>query len=309
MNPDFQWMPDQASTVAPQVDRLYYFLAGVTVFFTALIFLMIVFLGLKYRRKSEAMPPLVHGNLSLELAWTFIPLVIVMVIFGWGATLYVRMSRPPEAAMDIYIVGRQWMWFAQHPSGARENNELHVPVGKPIKLTMASQDVIHSFYIPAFRQKQDVIPGRYSYLWFTPTQVGEYRLFCAEYCGKDHSRMIGRIVVMEPAKYQEWLSGSPRDESMERAGERLFTRYQCNTCHGQLGPTMAGLYGSERTLTDGRKVTADDEYLRRSILNAPAEIVAGFNPIMPSYRGQLTDEQVNQLIVYIRSLKRPERNY
>jgi cytochrome c oxidase subunit 2 len=309
MNPDFQWMPDQASTLAPEIDHLYYFLNGITAFFTVLIFVMIVYLGLKYRRKSEAMPPLVHGNFSLEMVWTLIPVVVVMVLFGWSSALFVRMSRPPASAMDIYIVGKQWMWFAQHPSGVRENNELHVPIGKPIKLTMASQDVIHSFFIPAFRQKQDVIPGRYSYLWFTPTTVGEYHLFCAEYCGKDHSRMVGRVVVMEPAKYQAWLSGSRQDESMERAGERLFSQYQCNTCHGQLGPTMAGLYGSERTFTDGSKAVADDAYLRESILNAPARIVAGFNPIMPSYRGQLTDEQVNQLIVYIKSLKRPERNY
>ena len=309
MNTDFQIVPDQASTLAPQVDYLYYFLTAVTVFFTALIFLLIVYLGLKYRRKSEAMPAEVHGHMGLELAWTFIPLVFVTIMFGWSATLFVRMSRVPDNAMDIYIVGKQWMWYAQHPSGMKENNELHVPLGQPIKLTMASQDVIHSFFIPAFRIKQDVIPGRYSYQWFTPSKVGEYHLFCAEYCGKDHARMGGKVIVMEPAKYQAWLSGATRDESMEAAGQRLFAQYGCATCHGQLGPTMAGLYGSERTMTDGTRVIADDAYLREAILNAPAKLVAGFQPIMPSFRGQLTEEQVTQLIVYIKSLKRPERNY
>jgi cytochrome c oxidase subunit II len=309
MNRDFQWMPDQASTLAPQVDHLYYFLVAVTVFFTVLIFVMIVYLGLKYRRKSEVMPALVHGNLKLEVAWTIVPLMFVIVMFVWGASLFVRMSKPPDTAMDIYIVGKQWMWYAQHPSGAKENNSLHVPVGKPIKLTMASQDVIHSFYIPAFRVKQDVIPGRYSYEWFTPTAVGEYHLFCAEYCGTGHSQMVGTVYVMDPAKYQAWLSGAPREEPMEKSGERLFTQYGCATCHGQQGPTMAGLFGSERTLADGSKVIADKDYLRESILNAPAKLVAGFPPIMPSYRGQLNEEQVSQLIVYIKSLKTPERNY
>ncbi|CAN5569270.1 cytochrome c oxidase subunit II [soil metagenome] len=309
MNEGFQFMPDQASSVAPQVDHLYYFLIAVTVFFTVLIFVLIVYLGLKYRRKSEAMPPHVHGNMKLEIAWTIVPMILVIVMFVWGASLFVQMSRPPANAMDIYIVGKQWMWFAQHPSGPRENNELHVPVGKPIKLTMASQDVIHSFFIPAFRVKQDVIPGRYSYEWFTPTAVGEYHLFCAEYCGKGHSQMIGKIVVMDEAKYQAWLSGSTGDEPMARAGERLFSKYSCATCHGQQGPTMAGLYGAQRTLTDGSKVVADDAYLRESILNAPAKLVAGYPPIMPSYRGQLTEEQIAQLIVYIKSLKVPQRNY
>jgi cytochrome c oxidase subunit 2 len=302
-------MPEQGSNLAPQIDHLYYFLNAVTAFFTLLIFVMIVYLGLKYRRKSEAMPAAVPNNMKLELTWTIVPSLIVMGLFTWGAGLYVHMSKPPENAMDIYVIGRQWMWHLQHPSGPREINELHVPIGRPVKLTMTSQDVIHSFFIPAFRIKQDVLPGRYSYQWFTPTKVGEYHLFCAEYCGAQHSGMIGRVVVMDEAGYQSWLAGSPKDEPMFKAGERLFRQFGCATCHGQQAPTMAGLYLSERQLVDGSKVTADESYLRESILNASAKIVAGYPPIMPSYRGQISEEQLSQLIDYIKSSKTPARDY
>lgn len=309
MNERFQMMPEQASNLAHQVDHLYYFLGAVTAFFTLLIFVMIVYLGLKYRRRSEKMPPNVHGSMKLELAWTIIPLLITMVMFAWGAKLYVKMSQPPTNALEVYVIGKQWMWMLQHPSGPRENNELHVPVGRPIKLTMTSQDVIHSFYVPAFRVKQDVVPGRYSYQWFTPTQVGEYHLFCAEYCGAQHSGMIGKVVVMEESKYQAWLSGSVQDIPMYKAGEKLFTQYGCATCHGQQAPTMSGLYASQVKLADGSTVVADEAYLRESILNAPAKVVAGYPPIMPSFRGQLSEEQIAQLIDYIKSLKTPGRDY
>ena len=310
MDQSFHILPEQASSYAHQVDWLYYYLWSITGFFTLLIFVLVVYFGLRYRRRSEAMPGKVNSDMRLELTWTFIPLVIAMSIFVWGAGLYVKMSRVPANAMDIYIVGKQWMWKIQHPSGLREINELHVPVGRPIKLTMTSQDVIHSFYIPAFRVKQDVIPGRYSYEWFTPTKVGEYHLFCAEYCGKQHSGMIGKIVVMDEAKYQAWLAGSAaKNRRLAKAGEKLFAQYGCATCHGQQGPTMAGLYGQAQTLADGSKVIADEAYMRESILNAPAKIVAGYPPIMPSYRGQLSEEQMSQLIDYIKSLKTPERNY
>jgi cytochrome c oxidase subunit 2 len=308
---EFRLFPEQASNLAGEVDALYLFLWALTAFWTGLIFVMIVYLGLKYRRRSEAMPPEVHGSLGLELGWTILPLVIVLGIFGWSAVVYVRMTRMPAGAMEIYVIGKQWMWKAQHPSGAREINELHVPLGRPIKLTMTSQDTIHSYFIPAFRVKQDVLPGRYSYQWFTPTKLGEYRLFCTEYCGTQHSGMIGKVVVMEPAKYEAWLTGAAAggDEPLDRAGARLFTQYACHTCHGQQAPTMAGLYGSQRQLADGTSVVADDAYLRESILNSPAKLVAGYPPLMPSYRGQLSEEQLVQLIEYIKSLKVPQRNY
>ena len=305
----FRLFPEQASNLAPQVDYLYYFLWTITVFFTVLFFVLICYLGLKFRRKSEAMPPAVHGPLSLELTWTVIPLVVVLVIFVWSTAVYVRMSRVPADAMEMYVIGRQWMWKVQHPAGPREINEMHVPLGRPIKLTMTSQDVIHSYFIPAFRVKQDVLPGRYSYLWFTPTKLGEYHLFCAEYCGTQHSGMVGKVIVMEPAKYEAWLSGKVQDEPLEQAGARLFTQYGCATCHGLNAPTMAGLYMTERRLADGTTAVADDQYLRESILNAPAKVVEGYPPIMPSYRGQLSEDQLVQMIQYIKNLKTPQRNY
>jgi len=234
-----------------------------------------------------------------------------MVIFVWGGWLYFKLSTPPAGSMEIYAIGKQWMWKFEHPNGTREISELHVPVGRDVKMIMTSQDVIHSFFVPAFRIKNDVIPGneRYSVAWFNANKAGEYHLFCAEYCGAQHSGMIGRVVVMDEAGYQSWLAGSPKDEPMFKAGERLFRQFGCATCHGQQAPTMAGLYLSERQLVDGSKVTADESYLRESILNASAKIVAGYPPIMPSYRGQISEEQLSQLIDYIKSSKTPARDY
>ncbi|MFQ5983180.1 MAG: cytochrome c oxidase subunit II, partial [Woeseiaceae bacterium] len=228
----FPLIPDQASTIAGRVDALYYFLVAVAVFFTILIFVLIIYFAIKYRRRAEgerAQP--VADNLRLEIVWTVIPLVIVMVSFAWGARLYFTMSRPPADALEISVVGKQWMWKLQHPTGQREIDELHVPVGRPVKLTMASEDVIHSFYVPAFRIKMDVVPGRYTTAWFEATKTGEYHLFCAEYCGAKHSTMIGRVVVMEPMEYQRWLSGGVIGEPPEVAGERLFLQLGCNACH------------------------------------------------------------------------------
>jgi cytochrome c oxidase subunit II len=303
MDRSFRFWPEQASTVAPKVDALYGFVLAVTVFFTVLIFVAIVYLALKYRRRPGRRPTPVHTSHALELTWSVIPLIIVMVIFFWGAGLFVHMQTPPADAMQIDVVGKQWMWKLQHPTGKREINELHVPLGRPIKLNLTSQDVIHSFYVPAFRTKQDALPGRYTNVWFTPTKVGEYHLFCAEYCGTDHSRMIGRVVVMEPAAYQQWLAGTQSDVSPVAAGEKLFYQFQCVTCHGQRGPGLAGLFGREVRFTDGTTTRADENYLRESILNPSARIVAGFQPLMPTYGGQLTEEQVMELIAYIKSLR------
>ncbi len=302
MDKQFQWWPPQASNFAPPVDQLYLFLLAVTAFFTLLIFACIVYLALKYRRRRGRRPAPVQTNHLLEITWTAIPFALTLVMFFWASGLFVRMREPPADAMQIDVVAKQWMWKVQHPSGRREIDELHVPLGRPIKLDMTSEAVIHSFFLPAFRTKQDVVPGAYNIEWFTPTRVGEYHLFCAEYCGTQHSKMIGRVVVQTPAEYQAWVAGTGVDEAPAVVGARLFTQFQCNTCHGQRAPTLANLFGSTVKLSDGAAITADDNYLRESILAPRAKIVAGYQPLMPTYAGQLTEEQVMDLIAYIKSL-------
>lgn len=307
---DFPLFPEQASKWAEQLDLLYYFWLAVALFFTALIFLLVTVFAIKYRRRSETeVPKPVPGSMALELTWSLIPLSLVMVLFGWGATLYfAAYGRAPAEALEIYVVGKQWMWHIQHPTGQREINQLHIPRGRPIKLTMATEDVIHSFYIPAFRIKKDVVPGRYTSFWFEATKPGTYHLFCAEYCGTGHSRMVGQVTVMEPVEYQKWLSGGIAGESLAVAGERLFQQTGCNTCHretgGGRGPSLRGIFGQPVTLQDGQQVIADEVYLRESILNPNAKIVAGFpSPSdMPTYQGQLSEEGLLQIIAYIKSL-------
>jgi cytochrome c oxidase subunit 2 len=306
MNTTFKLWPDQASTFAGKVDALYIYLLAVTAIFTVLIFVLILYFGLKYRRRLGRKPQEIKTSTALELTWSIIPFLLTLVMFTWGAGLYLHMTRAPDDAMQIDVIGKQWMWKMQHPNGKREINELHIPMGRPVKLMMASQDVIHSFYIPAFRVKQDVVPGRYTSEWFTATRIGEYHLFCAEYCGDQHSGMIGKVVVMEPAKYQAWLAGTPADESPVAAGEKLFTQYACITCHGQRGPGLVGVYMNKRRVIEGGKeseIIADDNYLRESILNPSRKIVVGFQPLMPTFAGQLSEEQVLNLVAYIKSLK------
>jgi cytochrome c oxidase subunit II len=305
MDTEFRLFPDQASTIAPEVDQLYFFLVGVSVLFTGLICILIIYFATKYRRGTLAdrrNPPV---SFLLEIAWSVVPLMLVMVFFFWGARLFAVMQRPPAGAMPVYVVGKQWMWKLQHPEGRLEINELHVPRNRPVRLQMISQDVIHSFYIPAFRVKMDVLPGRYTSLWFEATQLGRHHLFCAEYCGTDHSRMVGTVHVLSPQDYSEWLAGFT-GEVPEELGQRLFERHRCHTCHHKgpdaRGPSLDGLYGSLRTLRDGTQVVADDEYIRRSILDPQAEVVAGFEPIMPSFRGQIGEEEILHIIAYIRSL-------
>ena len=293
--------------MAPQVDHLLYFLLAVATFFSLLIFCAIFYFAVKYRRRSEReLPAPVHGSLALELTWTIIPAGLTMVMFVWGAWLFVKMQRPPTDALSIYIVGKQWMWKAQHMEGQREINELHIPVGRPVKLIMTSEDVIHSFYVPAFRTKQDVLPGRYTEEWFQPDKPGSYHLFCAEYCGTKHSGMIGWIHVMEPADYQAWLSGGRASGSLAENGEKLFQELACSNCHhlqdqGRC-PNLVGLFGQPVKLTSGATVKADEAYIRESILNPTAKVVYGFQPIMPTFQGLVTEEQVLQLIEYIKSL-------
>jgi cytochrome c oxidase subunit 2 len=304
---NFPFFPTQASAQAGQVDAIYFFMVAVTAFFSILIATLVVVFAIKYRRRHrEEVGQAMHGSLALELLWTIIPFFIVMVMFVWGARVFFDLYRPPAGAMEVYVVGKQWMWKVQHMDGQREINELHVPVGRPVKLIMGSEDVLHSYYIPDFRVKADVIPGRYNVLWFTATKPGTYHLFCAEYCGTKHSGMIGSVIAMEPQDFQAWLSGGGASESPVAAGEKLFAALACNTCHmtgtqGR-GPVLTNVFGNPVQLQDGSTVVADEAYVRESIVNPQAKIVAGFQPIMPTFQGLVTEEQLLQLISYVRSL-------
>jgi cytochrome c oxidase subunit 2 len=304
---EFPLFPEQASSVASRVDAFYFFLIAVTVFFSVLIFTVLATFAVRYRRRSrEERPDPIHGSLALELTWTLIPAVLVAVMFFWSADIFFVLRRPPRDAMEIKVVGKRWMWKLQHLNGQREINELHVPVGVPVKLTMTSEDVIHGFFIPAFRVKMDVIPGRYTSLWFKATKPGRYHLFCAEYCGTKHSGMTGWVVVMEPAEFQAWLSGAA-GVSLAAAGQKLFQDLGCVTCHQAdstgRGPTIQGLMGRPVRLTGGESVVADEAYIRESIVTPTAKIVDGYQPIMPTYQGLVSEEGLMQLIAYVESLK------
>jgi cytochrome c oxidase subunit II len=303
MDESFRLFPEEASNLARDADHLFYYLMGVSIFFTSLIFVFVVYFALRYRRKSDnEFPPIVPSPLPIEITWSVVPFILMMVMFFWGTSVYVKMKKPPADGMQINVIGKQWMWKVQHPNGAREINELHVPTGRPVRLMMASQDVVHSFFIPAFRIKQDVIPGSFVTQWFVATKPGVYHLFCSQYCGAEHSKMIGRVVVLRPEEYESWLAGAPPDDAPAVAGARLFTTYGCNACHGARAPTMAGLYGSRVQLDNGSFVIADDQYLRESIIEPGAKVVAGYPPIMPTYRGQLSEEQLMDLVAYIKSV-------
>ncbi len=301
------FVPEQASTIAARVDGLFLYLTVVTVVFTALIAVLIITFAIRYRRRpSNEIPGKVKEFFQLEITWSVIPLVLVMIMFFWGANIYFAIAHPPENALEIYVVGRQWMWKLQHPEGQREINTLHIPVDVPVKLIMTSEDVIHSFFVPAFRTKQDVVPGRYTTTWFQATKVGTYHLFCAEYCGTGHSKMIGQVIVMEQADYQSWLASSA-DGSMALEGRKLFSKLQCLTCHTGTAearaPLLEALYNKRVVLTDGQVVRADENYLRESILQPAAKVVAGYRPIMPTYQDQITEEELVRVIAYLKSLQ------
>jgi len=300
--------PPQASTMASRVDNLYFFLLAVSVFFSLLIAGLIVFYAVRYRRRApNAVGTSIHGGLWLEVTWSVIPLMISMVIFVWGTSVFFAMSSPPDETLNIYVVGKQWMWKFQHLDGQREINELHVPVGRAVKLIMTSEDVIHDVFVPAFRVKADVLPGRYTNLWFQATTPGRYHLFCAEYCGTRHSGMTGEVIVMEPTEYQAWLSGGSGEGSLASAGEKLFQDLACNTCHRPdaqgRGPVLQGVFGKTQSLLSGDTVLVDEAYIRESILNPGAKITAGFQPIMPAFQGLVSEEQLLQLIEYVKSLQ------
>jgi cytochrome c oxidase subunit 2 len=301
--------PEQASTMAPRVDGLYFFLVGLTVCFTVLIAGLILYFAVRYRQRREGQVGApIEGHVPLEVMWSAIPLALSMVVFVWGASIYVSMAAPPEGALHVYVVAKQWMWKFQHLEGQSEINELHVPVGRPVRLTMTSEDVIHDLFVPAFRVKNDVIPGRYTTLWFEATASGRYRLFCAEYCGTQHSHMLGQVIAMEPVAYEAWLGGGAATVSLADAGADVFQQQNCWTCHRSggptnLGPPLDGIFGQPRVMVTGETVMADEDYLREAILNPAARVLQGYRPLMPAYQGRVNDDQVIQLIEYIKSLR------
>jgi cytochrome c oxidase subunit II len=300
--------PPEASNFASKVDSLMAFMVLVCVFFAVGICIAVIYFFFKYRRKSpdEVGAP-IHGNMKLEITWIVLPFFLLMAMFGWGAVVFVNFRHPPQDALDIYVIGKQWMWKLQQPNGRREINELHIPVNRDIRLILASEDVIHDFFVPAFRVKMDVVPGRYNTMWFRATKVGRYHFFCSQYCGTNHALMGGWVTVMKADEYAAWLAGSSGTGDPVAEGQRLYDQLGCSTCHlpdgtGR-GPSYYGVYGAKVRLADGTTVTADDAYIRESILVPNAKIVAGYVPVMPSFQGLVTEDQILALTAYIKSLK------
>lgn len=300
--------PEQASTFAWQVDALYFYLIVISVAFTIPIVAAVFIFGLRYReREKYATPEEMHGSILLETVWSIIPFVISMTIFLGGAIVYYNQYRLPDDGMNVYVVGKQWMWKIQHEGGQREINELHVPVDTNVKLTMTTEDVLHDFSIPAFRTKADVVPGRYTYLWFNATKPGKYHLFCAEYCGLNHSGMGGFVYVMSKEDFAAWQSGNVSGQTPVEQGRDLFeNKLGCASCHAggpqQRGAKLEGIFNKEIKLVGGSTVVADEAYIRESILNPGSKVVEGYQPIMPTFKGQVTEEQLLALVAYIKSL-------
>ncbi|MDE3187831.1 MAG: cytochrome c oxidase subunit II [Acidobacteriota bacterium] len=303
---NFALFPPEASRIAPQMDALYFFMVLVSLIGLTIVILLVTSFSILYSRKRHPVAVQIEGSTLLEATWTIIPLGLFLVMFVWGALLYFRIYTPPANAMNIYVVGKQWMWKAEHPGGQHEINSLHVPSGRAVQLTLISQDVFHSFSIPAFRVKREAIPGRYTTVWFEATTPGTYHLFCTQYCGTDHSHMIGDVVVLTPEDYQKWLAGSTSGASLAQNGERLFASLSCAACHNTRpdarGPSLANVYGSRLRLSSGQSIIADDAYLRDAILNPSQHITQGFAPIMPTYQGQISEEGVIALVEYIKNL-------
>ncbi len=299
--------PEQASVFAKDVDALYFFILATCALFAVGVSAAVVILGIKYHKTHDGqIGARIEGNLPLELLWSVIPTIIAMFMFGWGASVFYHLRTPPDEALQLYAVGKQWMWKFQHLEGQREINELHIPSGRPIKITISSEDVLHSLYFPAFRTKMDAIPGRYTELWFEAQTPGVYHIFCTEYCGTNHAGMIGNVTVLEPAAYQAWLQGGGDGGTLAQRGAKLFNDLACTTCHldsGQgRGPTLKDIMGTTVKLQDGSSVVVDEAYLRESILNSQAKIVAGFQPLMPTFQGLVSEENLVALIEHVKSL-------
>lgn len=314
---NFPIAPPKASNFAPEFDALYGLLSLLTGVFTLIVGVVVFIFITKYRRgrKADRTNP-VNDHLKIELVWTIIPTLLGLAVFAWGAKLYIEMRTPPKDAYEVFVIGKQWMWHVQHPNGVRENNELHVPIGVPVRLTMISQDVIHGFYIPAFRVQYHVVPGRYTTMWFTATKEGKYNLFCTIHCGTQHSEMGGFVYAMPQNRFSQWLAnGGNRFQrpalTMADQGKQLFDKLACSTCHGAQdtlqGPSLAGIFGKTRRFTDGSTTVADESYLRESIISPYNRITQGYDKTMPVYllRSQVTEENIRQLIEYIKSLGQP----
>ncbi|HXJ42361.1 MAG TPA: cytochrome c oxidase subunit II [Bryobacteraceae bacterium] len=311
----FQLFPEAASTIAGQVDAIYAFMILVSAFFSLLIAFLIIYFAVKYRYRPGVKPNFKPvddhsiGGMVLEIVWTAIPLGLSMIMFVWGVSIYFTQARPPADSMEIYVTGKQWMWKIQHMEGAREINELHIPINRNIKLTMTSEDVIHDFFVPAFRTKADVLPGKYTTEWFRPTKVGAYHIFCAEYCGTKHSEMIGTVYVLSESDYTAWLAAGSGEGSMAEQGQALFNQLGCGNCHASVvnngigrGPNLNGLFGSRVDLKDGGSVKADESYIRESVMYPQAKIVAGFDDVMPTFKGLISDDGMLKLIEYVKSM-------
>jgi len=299
--------PREASTIAPYTDALYFFLLLITTVGLLLVGALVFGFAVRYRKERNPVATQVEGSTLLEATWTIIPLALFLIVFVWGALLYFRIYNPPANAMNIYVVGKQWMWKAEHPGGQHEINTLHVPAGQDVQLTMISQDVFHSFSIPDFRVKREVIPGRYSTVWFNATTPGTYHIFCTQYCGTKHSGMIGEVTVLTPDEYKKWTEGSTSGMSLAQNGERLFASMGCNACHtggpGARGPSLANVYGSKIRMANGSEVQVNEAFLRYAILNPSQHAMAGYAPIMPTYQGQISEEGLIDLVEFIKSLK------
>ena len=303
---NFSLYPPEASKIAPQMDALYFFMVLVSLIGLTIVILLITSFSIMYRQKAHPVPVQIEGSTMLEATWTIIPLGLFLIMFVWGALIYFRVYTPPANAMNIYVVGKQWMWKAEHPGGQHEINSLHIPTGRAIQLTLISQDVFHSFSIPAFRVKREAIPGRYTTVWFEATTPGTYHLFCTQYCGTDHSHMIGDIVVLTPDDYKRWLATSTSGASLAQNGERLFASLSCTACHNARpdarGPNLANVYGSKLALANGQTQLVDEAFLRDAILNPSQHVTQGFAPIMPTYQGQVSEDGVIALVEYIKQL-------
>ena len=307
------WFPPQSSSMASSVDRIFYFIASVSTFFFVLIVVLMTFFVLKYRRRPghTAQPSPSHNTL-LELTWSVIPGLILVYIFTTGFMTYLDMRKPPDDAYELQVVARKWSWAFQYPNGV-VHDDLHLPVDRPVRLVMSSEDVIHSLFVPAFRVKQDVVPGRYTQTWFYPTRPGNYPLYCAEYCGQKHSSMDATVVVHPSGEFEQWL----RDEEEQmnnlppaELGALLYKRQGCVQCHavdgntrGKVGPSFLGTFGTQQALKTGEPVTVDENYIRESILEPLAKVRAGYQPVMPTYQGRLKDKEIDGLVAYIKSLK------
>ncbi len=302
--------PAEASTFAPHSDALFYALLIITGTIAAVVAIIIVTFAIKYRAGSKVNREFSRRpRIDIEVTWIVLPLLILIAVFFWSSDVFSTLYKPPQQMVSIYVIGKQWMWKIEHQNGTREINQLHVPLGMPIQLILTSQDVIHSFYVPAFRIKQDVLPGRYTNLWFTATQIGNFSLFCAEFCGTDHAQMGGNVIVLAPAEYGKWLNRSGANLNLSQRGFELFKQHGCNECHDRQStvraPLLNNIYGSEVKLDNGESVIADETYLRDSMLVPNKQVVADYKPIMPSFKDQLNEEEIVALIAYMKETTQP----